>query len=251
MTTTEVESVNRRGHCPRRFSFRNKPVKIKALLAVLVYVFCGQASARTLEENAPVARDVNAVFESKIMVAGRPQVTEWTLRRTAHRVEMQEGRNGTGEIWSRDEKGNISFERVFHKQRRVLDYSAADLRSLGSYPEWDKIADVIDPQLLGGALKHVGTTRVMGKTAERYRGRLGSTSMEVTWLPQDRLPYQVKQSGPNQRTELKLKQLSAVTPTSSDQDSTASYTRLDYADLGDDPSDPFFKRLFETAEHQH
>lgn len=226
-------------------------MKFKALLAVLVYVFCGQATTRALEENAPVRPDVIAVFESKIIVAGRPQVTEWTLRRMAHRVEMQERRNGTGEIWSRDEKGNISFERVFHKQRRVLDYSAADLRSLDNYPEWDKIAEVIDAQLLGGALKHAGTARVMGKTAERYRGRLGNTSMEVIWLPQDRLPYQVKQSGPNQRTELKLKRLSVTMPASSDQDPTASYTRLDYADLGDDPSDPFFKRLSEAAGHQH
>lgn len=225
-------------------------MKFKALLAVLVYVFCGQATARALEENAPIRPDVSAVFESNIIVAGRPQVTEWTLRRTANRIEILERRNDTGEIWSRDEKGNISFERVFHKQRRVLDYSAADLRSLDNYPEWDKIAEVIDAQLLGAALKHVGTTRVMGKTAERYRGRLGNTSMEVTWLPQDRLPYKVKQSGPNQQTEIKLKRLSAATPTSSAEDLTA-YTRLDYADLGDDPSDPFFKRLSEAAEHQH
>lgn len=241
-----------RGGCRRHFLFVKEKMKPgKLVLTVLaLFIACGQAFSVPLDEATVARSDVVATYKSEVVSNGKAQTTTWTLRRSADRIEMREREHDTGEIWRRDQGGNISFERVFHKQRRIVDYTPADLRSLESYPAWQRISEIVDAQLFGNALKRVSSPRVLGKTAERYKGRIGELGIEIVWLPNERLPYKVKQQSRNRRTELTLTRLAPLND-SRESDPTSSYTRLDYADLGDGPSDPFFKQLSEHAEHKH
>lgn len=223
----------------------------KLIIIALVFSAAGQVSSAPLDDAQVTRPDVIATYKSEVVARGhKPQVTLWTLERRPDRVEIRELKHDTGEIWRRDQAGNISFERVFHKQRRIVDYTASDLRSLESYPSWQRISEIADAQLFGSALKRAGSTRALGKTAERYKGRSGELDIEIIWLTNERLPYKVKQRSPNQRTELTLTRLAPLNG-SRESEPTSSYTRLDYADLGDGPSDPFFKQLSEYAEHKH
>lgn len=223
----------------------------KLIFPALALLAAGQVCSAALEGADLTQPDLIATYKSEVVTRGaKPQITTWTLRRSADRVEMREHEHDTGEIWRRDQHGNISFERVFHKQRRVVDYTAADLRSLESYPSWQRVAEIADAQLFGSTLKPAGSTRVLGKTAERYKGRTGEADIEIIWLPDQRLPYKVRQQSRRHRTELTLIRFAPWRGTQ-ESDPTSSYTRLDYADLGDGPSDPFFKRLSEHAEHKH
>lgn len=223
----------------------------KPFLAVMLFLAAGQASAVTLDDADVTPPDLIATYKSEVVARGhKPQITVWTLERRSDRVEIRELQHDTGEIWRRDQHGNISFERVFHKQRRIVDYTASDLRSLESYPSWQRVSEIADAQLFGNTLKHAGLTRALGKKAERYKGRSGEVDIEIVWLTNERLPYKFKQQSRNQRIELTLTRLAPLSDFW-ESDSTSAYTRLDYADLGDGPSDPFFKQLSEHAEHKH
>lgn len=223
----------------------------KLIIITLAFSAAGQVSSAPIDD-AQVARpDLIATYKSEVVARGhKPQITVWTLERRPERVEIRELKHDTGEIWRRDQHGNISFERVFHKQRRIVDYTASDLRSLESYPSWQRVSEIADAQLFGSTLKRAGSTRAFGKTAERYKGRSGELDVEIVWLTNERLPYKVKQQSRSQRTELTLTRLAPLNDLRKG-DPTSSYTRLDYADLGDGPSDPFFKQLSEHAEHKH
>lgn len=226
-------------------------MKLSKLFIITVALSsAGPASSAPLD--AQVTRpDLIATYKTEVIARGhKPQITVWTLERRPDRVEIRELKHDTGEIWRRDQQGNVSFERVFHKQRRVVDYTASDLRSLENYPSWQRVSEIADAQLFGSSLKRVGSVHALGKTAERYKGRSGEFDVEIVWLPSERLPYKVKQQSRNQRIELTLTRLSPLNSVSAG-DPTSSYIRLDYADLGDGPSDPFFKQLAEHAEHKH
>lgn len=223
----------------------------KLFLAAVTLLPGGHAFSATPLKTEVERPDLVATFKSEVAKRGtKPQITLWTLRRQSNRVEMRDLRHDTGEIWRRDQHGNISFEQVFHRQRRIIDYTASDLRSLDSDPSWQRVSEIADAELFGGTLKRVGSTRALGRPAERFKGRSSEFDVEIIWLPGERLPYKVKRQSPGQRTELTLTRLAPLDDPDAG-DPTSDYLRLDYADLGDGPSDLFFRQLAEHAEHKH
>lgn len=107
---------------------------------------------------------------------------------------------------------------------------------------------MVPPDAIGGALKSSGTGRAAGFSGERYRGvDEAGGRIEVVWLPQFRLPAYLKRSHGREQTEFRLRRIRHI-PSAAIESSVADYVRLDYADLDDNPADPFFRRL---AQSEH
>jgi hypothetical protein len=191
---------------------------------------------------------VAAHFEASIRPNGKrePDKTDWYLLRQANRIETLRPSGGIAEIWVRDERGDLSLKRIFHPDRRVVEYFTGDLRAMGIAGSWAKLGSIIDPTSLGQQLKRVGTTKVSQGEATRYKGSHEGQIIEVWWLERASLPAKIVRESDDGRFTLTLRALHASPPPSwprTDEAAIASYLVIDAADLGDRHGDPFVSKV--------
>src|SRR5688572_31880623 len=75
-----------------------------------------------------------------------PRSTEWFFTRNGNRVEI--GRGDYVELWERDQRGQVSWRRIFHADRKVVAYTAGQLRTIERELPWETLNTVYDARQL-------------------------------------------------------------------------------------------------------
>jgi len=175
--------------------------------------------------------------------------TRWRLWRDIDRIVTENLSAHTGEVWQRD--GAVLFQqRLFHDDRKSVDYQMDDLRLGGADLSWPHQSLLISPELLD---------RLHLKSAEwranypyrRYVGEVNGAAWDIT-LRMDRcLPVIIQRigGGTMERTELlAVHELSAApwAPVAA-----TDYEHIDFTDLGDRQDDPFVARVQDQLGRPH
>jgi len=114
------------------------------------------------------------------------------------------------------------------------------------------VATLVDPALLLGQLQFRGEEVVLGRTAQRYEGRVNHIAFEVIWLVQEKIPALVRRVSPEREEVLRLQALYPLSESPWPRPQWGNYIRFDSADLGDKQSDPFVHSLHDaTGEPTH
>ncbi len=228
--------------------------------------FAHEAAARTAlvvnasTETAPMAARYVVTIEraSSAKRRDKPQSHTWYFYRDAERVALLKG--NVDEVWYRDAHDRISFERVFHEDARVVDYSTGELATLQVNADWAALSRFVDPAELA-QLKLV-SKQGKGRDAQWHlRGRVGKEQLDVVWLPALELPQRLTRHVAGASTvQMQL----VVTAKSTQPDwpvvseKSANYLHLDAADFGDMDYDPVVRksealdmRLGWRASHKH
>lgn len=179
--------------------------------------------------------------------------TDWYLWREANAIETANVGSGHGEIWERQGGDNYGYRRVFHHDRKVVEYAAGELKTRHAEPDWNRLGSIISPQLLEH-LKRTGSKPMFGQQAVRYVGRLGGEDIDLWWLEESRLPARLQRTSNGQRITMVLKELKAEAPAAwprADEARIAEYGLIDASDFGDMESDPFVAKVLRQDGHQH
>jgi hypothetical protein len=211
-------------------------------------------------EAAPIAARYALTIERAVAGSSRvkPQPQTWYFYREAQRIALLKG--SVDEVWFRDAQQRISFERVFHDDERVVDYSTGELATLHVKVDWAALSTFIDASELA-QLKLV-SKHGQGRDARWHlRGRVGQDLLDVDWWPALQLPQRLTRQtkgGPTVRMELIS---SAQTPLPTWPElgvKSAHYLHLDAADFGDmdydlvvRKSEAIDTRLGWRASHKH
>ena len=168
--------------------------------------------------------------------------SDWYFYRNDRRVSLVKG--AIEETWHRDSRGSLSFERVFHEDRRSVEYSAGELATLNVQADWAALSTFVDPAEL---LSLTPVSR-SGRGAEeriRLRGRSGKDSVTIDWLPAWQLPAHIVRRGAAGRvTRIDLVAHAALAPAAwpvPGRDA-ADYLRMDAADFGDMDYEPVVRK---------
>lgn len=203
---------------------------------------------------AQAADPVTASYRVALQSGKRAaQVQTWYIQREPQRIIIYKPH--MDDVWRRDQAGQISFERVFHDDRTIVEYTAGELRTLGVTPVWDELASIFDPAKLQ-KLKPVGSKA--GVTA--YQGKLGEEQVKVEWLPEQSLPRSLVRSAHGKSVRFALLKQPALLPESivAAHQAMDNYTRLDASDFGDMEYNPVVKKAMHLdvmlgwrTEHEH
>lgn len=202
---------------------------------------------------APAAAQPLEPLAARFDLSNNKLRTEWYLWRDADSVETADLATGQNNIWERQGKADYSYRRVFHQDQRVIEYTPGEIRTRNAQPDWIKLASVISPELLA-TLKRGPSKMQFGQKAVRYTGTLNGQKIDLWWLEQARLPARLHIVGPQQRMELKLKEIHAESPVAwprATDERIARYDKIDAADFGDMESDPFVARVMQQDGHHH
>lgn len=222
-------------------------ISVTILSCLSVQAGPAQDSRQGFPPSAAEAPPLAAEFEARMAVRpGRPaEKTHWYLLREPNRIETGRPRGGVAEIWERDARGEISLRRVFHADRRVVEYTAGELKARRLQPSWTTLGSVLDPQTFV-SFKRTGTRRVRGGNAVVYQGKRNGERVEVWWLENLSLPARLEQQGAAGRFTLTLQALHTPIPPGwprVDAADLQDYLPMDAADFGDMEYDPFVRKV--------
>ena len=109
--------------------------------------------------------------------------------------------------------------------------------------QWQRHTQLITEQLL----TQLTADEVVGtgcQQAVKYHGKIGDNQYQVTWLPQLQLLKYYQQSNAKQTLTIELTRLIADQATISQQfNRQHDYQLIDFADIGDNESDPFWAKM--------
>lgn len=187
--------------------------------------------------------------EARIVAGTRKESSDWYFIRQKRQVET--ARAGYAEVWRRDERDELTWQRVFHNDRKLIEYTPGQLRTENRLPAWNMLNTVIDVRRLA-TLKPVGHAPVFDRPATRYRGTLGDERIDVVWLAREAIPARITRRSKEATYTLTLMTLRRApdpawpraTPAQ-----TSDYQFIDGADLGDMEYDPFVARVLAADTH--
>ncbi len=237
------------------------------LALALILAFAGPAWAgdAATANAAPAAGVADAVIAPAAAPDTQALVAHYTVRdargertltlvRTADRIEYRQPGEPV-ELWRQTPDGIARLE-LFAAEKRSVAWAPGDLRTTGRMPQWEQLASPINPQLRE-KLQRDGSAKVLGLSAERYRGESAEgRAIALDWLSGEGLPayYRTGPAKPKKGDagfyELKLVKLERVGAQTAFT-ATGDYRETDYADLGDMELDPFAAAYIKRNGHAH
>jgi hypothetical protein len=133
---------------------------------------------------------------------------EWRFFRETDRVEVENVGSRVGEVWQRD--GNTQFFfKVFHDDRRAIEYRMDDLALVGASLSWNQHALLIDPGTLQALQVQAAGWRD-GYPFRHLRGTVGGEKLDVVWRVDLDLPVVVERERGAYRERTELKEVHAL-----------------------------------------
>lgn len=173
----------------------------------------------------------------------KPFISDWYFVRSDARVETAQ--QDYAEVWERDERENLTLKRVFHGDRKVIEYTTGELLAQRRIRTWSALVTILDQRTLSRLEKGRATT-ALKQPAVRYAGRLGDELVEVVWLTRQAIPAKIERSNRGVTYTLELRDL-RIEPDPSwlgaHHEQIDAYERLDAADLGDREYEPFVRKV--------
>ncbi len=235
---------------------------MKYLLATSLIVFLtacvGPEKSRYIlpEELAdiPITGSIACQFKKQVADSDNPQSSKWYFWRDTKRTETRDELSNQGEIWERNNAGQLFYTRLFYNERVALDFVPGDLAATEVAPSWKQLSSLVDPNTLGKELLLLGKENIGKNIIEYYLGTLNNIVTEVDWLPSLQLPARMVKKLPEGTLTLTLSGCSKETAatvkpiTKSELD---KLRHLDYTDLGDMENDSMVRHLEQLMGGHH
>ncbi len=174
------------------------------------------------------------------------QELQITLVRNGNEVAHQYPQTGITESWQLNQASQIKSTRFFDRHERAIEYQPGEKVHGKSESDWSYRNQLISDSLLS----KFTTTAVTNEGCNRLETKQFSKDgllMDITWFPELRLVsrFTIKQKDADSIVESwSLKRLTLsnnqITPFFK---SRYAYYATDYADIGDDHTDPFLTKM--------
>ena len=196
---------------------------------------------------------LGAVYEAVNIPNGeqdqkRRQVILW---RNGQQVAHEYKDTHIAELWEKTKTGMLRLERYFDEHKRGIEYQPSDINSGRGTTDWSLRNQLISNELLGS----MQLTETKGKDCdvlEKYFFSDDNVSIELDWLPELALIKNYSEESKAGKIQWKLQQVIL------DEERVkkafrirSNYQTTDYADIGDNESDPFLMKMINLGHLNH
>jgi hypothetical protein len=236
------------------------------LIIAAVLTACSNAPARRtarvdlVDLDAPVLPAVAAEFitnrEGELPEAGvrnrQPgsETVYWRLWRSNDRIVIERPQLGLGELWQKDGQ-TLIHRKLFHADRRAVEFRQDDLDILGQAPSWQKLSLLVEPALLRQLQADEPETSDGGYILQEFRGLVGGEGWRVVMRVDVGLPVLIERSTETFSEHTQLLQAYPLAQAPWQPTADQGYRLIDYSDLGDMETDPFVIKLQALMGPEH
>ncbi|WP_404342271.1 hypothetical protein [Pseudoalteromonas mariniglutinosa] len=174
------------------------------------------------------------------------QTQLFTLWRTPHQVAKQGEQ--LVEMWQQLRNQQIRPIRYFQKQQRGIEYQPAEVQG---HQDWHSKYQLISNQLL--AKMTLKSEQMEGcEHQQRYQLQEGDSHIELVWLANQKLLKSMQISKPSYQQTITLQSVNFAKQVVLQQFAIWDrYQTTDYADIGDNESDPFLAKMINLGFIEH
>ncbi|PHR59560.1 MAG: hypothetical protein COA44_01050 [Arcobacter sp.] len=171
-----------------------------------------------------------------------------------YRVDKQRAfeylNQGITEVWTKAPKNQVTLIRGFDKEKRSIEYESIDLKMENKSSVWDIRKNIMNPEsfnftkpskkhIKGCTLRHYGKIE-NGKTITMDWNKEGDVLVRFEVKKKDEILYLYT-----------LDEFQKIDTQNNHLKTVMSYDRTDFADIGDNESDPFFRKMINLGFISH
>ncbi|MBW8191473.1 hypothetical protein K0504_10535 [Neiella marina] len=182
---------------------------------------------------------------------GRSQTKSLTLWRNANEVALQYPQEKITEVWTRGHDGRSRPVRYFDQYQRGIEYFPDEVKNSRSEQVWQTKYQLIDDEFRS-SMALVASTGSGCQRTETYELKKQGKIYRLVWQPQSQLVVEYREKAMSQDFVIKLQEVSQ------EDDkieqffvSRQAYQTTDYADVGDNESDPFLRKMMNLGFVSH
>lgn len=174
------------------------------------------------------------------------QIQLW--RNGPHQVAKRDMQHHISDVWQQFGQGQVRLVRYFEQAQRAIEYQPDELgQSIRWQQQYQWISDADLQQLTLKSTQGTGCDTEM-----LYQGEIAGAQIRLLWLPQYRLIKQLQRNTSQFSEQWQLQSLSTDQAVISAQfQRLDQFQTTDYADIGDNESDPFLSKLINQGFVQH
>ncbi|MDD5227886.1 MAG: hypothetical protein PHN45_01895 [Methylococcales bacterium] len=177
--------------------------------------------------------DIAVEFETTVIEPTQQERHyRWYFWRTVNRVETQNLRDNSGEVWTKSVTGDVEYARVFHNEKQMIDYRSSDLNAIGTEPNWAGITLLLNPAI-AKTLMSDGQTEIFGRTGIEYKNNNVENPVDIIWLADEKVPAMIQRVEHGHTLVTRIVTLYSLEKSALLHQSTANYRHIDFADIGD------------------
>ncbi len=192
-----------------------------------------------------------AEFETTVIYDNaEPQYYQWRFWRSTNRIETRNLQDNSGEVWQKQAKGNIEYERLFHDQQQAIDYLPGDLNAIGAQPDWLALSTLVNQSMIL-TLHADSHEQVMDRSGIHYKSNDPNQSLEVIWLEHEQLPALIKRIERGHTLITRITSIYSLLQSPWPYQHSTDYRHTDFSDIGDKENDPFIKSILHKLKGGH
>ncbi|PKH57361.1 hypothetical protein CXF83_17335 [Shewanella sp. Choline-02u-19] len=188
-------------------------------------------------------------LSARYAVSNNQGVTkEITLLRNDQEVIYQHSAQSF-ELWNT--RGE--YVRYFPTERRSVSYQNGDLLSLNIHFDFKQLNHLISPKTIASMQQLPSNSNKatdICMTEQQYQGQQRNHLLAITWLDKLALPKSFRVTDKKGSIQYELLEIKAL-PKSEFIALTSGYRDIDFADVGDNESDPFIAKMIHQGFIQH
>ncbi|CAA0091958.1 Uncharacterised protein [Zhongshania aliphaticivorans] len=220
-----------------------------AITGITIFAIAPKASASNCNAETPISAHYKI---SKYAVDSAPKkFSHMVLWRRANTVAEQYPERKITELWERNHSKSIKLNRYFDEYERGIEYAPSEIREVKTNDDWSMKNQLIDNSLLA----KMSLSKQSGSGCEReelYTLKDQHQTITLTWLPEYRLVKSYQRNANNMVSNWTLSKKSTDIKTIDRFfDTHLSYQTTDYADIGDNESDPFLRKMINLGFVEH
>lgn len=151
------------------------------------------------------------------------------------------------EIYTRLKNGNVALIKAFDAYKRAIEYDTIDIETEGDTIDWDSHANLPSPSRMN--LLHNRVACSLSDDLEHYIKRGKSTYIEMIWNKSKNLLVELELYKHKHLVYRYV--LKNIEPIDQHLKAVKSYESTDFADIGDNESDPFLAKLIDLGFVSH
>lgn len=156
------------------------------------------------------------------------------------------------EMWERNARGGTHFTRYYDDAGRGVEFYQGNAAEPRSQMGWDRAWQLVPEAILQEHSPRDSRRRDGCLTVEDYAYSVQGAEHHLQWLPGQDLIHRLEIRTPEITRVWELTALITGDGTfAAEQSSRAGYVVIDFADLGDQESDPFFRSLTHDGKPAH
>lgn len=215
--------------------------------------FNSHAGTNTISQSCPLDRhQLTAQYTlTKKDIFKRPMSKQLTLWRMQNSVALQYPQQAITEVWSRNSNGRSRPVRYFDAYKRGIEYFPSEVKGSALDSTWQTKYQLIDDKFRQ-SMTLLGETGSGCQLTQQFELKTKGTIYQLSWQPATALVVEYVEQTPATKFTIVLnsaaqddKEIAAFFAARQD------YQTTDYADVGDNESDPFLRKMMNLGFVAH